>query len=148
MPGNQCYRNGPVQQVAWQHSAVGVLPLFAHEPGLSGRTTLRHVPADRCCSPGCLVEPQGYVYNGNVFHRSHSAPVKVLQRYEKWKDIVKISGPQGLKLIRGFHDEALTGNWEGFRSSRLNIQYRVIYKVQKDQAMVEVERVTPHDYRR
>lgn len=77
-----------------------------------------------------------------------SAPAEVLQRYEKWKDIVKISGPQGLKLIRGFHDEALTGNWKGFRSSRLNIQYRVIYKVQKDRVLVEVERVTPHDYRR
>ena len=76
------------------------------------------------------------------------APAEVLQRYEKWKDIVKISGPQGLKLIRGFHDEALTGNWKGFRSSRLNIQYRVIYRVQKDQVLVEVERVTPHDYRR
>ena len=77
-----------------------------------------------------------------------SAPAEVLQRYEKWKDIVKISGPQGLKLIRGFHDEALTGKWRGYRSSRLNIQYRVIYKVQKDQVLVEVERFTPHDYRR
>lgn len=77
-----------------------------------------------------------------------SAPVEVQQRYEKWKDIVTISGPQGLRLIRGFNDEALSGNWKGFRSSRLNIQYRVIYKVQKDQVLVEVERVTPPDYRR
>lgn len=77
-----------------------------------------------------------------------AAPVEVQQRYEKWKDIVRISGPQGLKLIKGFKDEALSGNWKGFRSSRLNIQYRVIYKVQKDQVLVEVERVTPHDYRR
>ncbi len=76
------------------------------------------------------------------------APVEVQQRYEKWKDIVRISGPQGLKLIKGFKDEALSGNWKGFRSSRLNIQYRVIYKVQKDQVLVEVERVTPHNYRR
>ena len=77
-----------------------------------------------------------------------AAPVEVQQRYEKWKDIVRISGPQGLKLIKGFKDEALSGNWKGFRSSRLNIQYRVIYKVQKDQVLVEIERVTPHDYRR
>lgn len=77
-----------------------------------------------------------------------AAPVEVHQRYEKWKDIVRISGPQGLKLIKGFKDEALSGNWKGFRSSRLNIQYRVIYKVQKDQVLVEVERVTPHDYQR
>ena len=77
-----------------------------------------------------------------------AAPVEVQQRYEKWKDIVRISGPHGLKLIKGFNDEALSGSWRGFRSSRLNIQYRVIYKVQKDQVLVEVERVTPHDYRR
>jgi addiction module RelE/StbE family toxin len=77
-----------------------------------------------------------------------AASVEVQQRYEKWKDIVRISGPHGLKLIKGFNDEALSGNWRGFRSSRLNIQYRVIYKVQKDQVLVEVERVTPHDYRR
>lgn len=77
-----------------------------------------------------------------------AAPVEVQQRYEKWKDIVKISGPQGLRLIRGLNDEALSGNWKGFRSSRLDIQYRVIYKVQKNKVLVEVERVAPHDYRR
>lgn len=76
------------------------------------------------------------------------APLEVQQRYEKWKDIVRISGPQGLRYIRGFNDEALSGKWKGFRSSRLNIQYRVIYKVQKQEVRVEVERVTPHDYRR
>ena len=77
-----------------------------------------------------------------------AAPVEVQKRYEKWKDIVAISGPQGLKQIRGFNDEALSGKWEGFRSSRLNIQYHVIYKVQKDQVLITVEKVTPHDYGR
>jgi addiction module RelE/StbE family toxin len=77
-----------------------------------------------------------------------AAPVEVQKRYEKWKDIVAISGPQGLKQIQGFNDEALSGKWKGFRSSRLNIQYRVIYKVQKDQVLITVEKVTPHDYGR
>ena len=77
-----------------------------------------------------------------------TAPVEVQQGYEQWKDIARISGPQGLKLIEGFNDEAWPRNWSGFRSSRLNIQYRVIDQVQKDQVLVEVERVTPHDYRR
>ncbi len=76
------------------------------------------------------------------------APLEAQQRYEKWKDIVRISGPQGLRLIRGFNDEPLAGKWKGFRSFRLHIQYRVIYKIQRDQVLVEVERVTPHDYRR
>ncbi len=29
-------------------------------------------------------------------------PMEVQKRYEKWKDIVEISGPAGLKLVRGF----------------------------------------------
>ena len=77
-----------------------------------------------------------------------SAPVEVQKRYEKWKDIVSISGPQGLRLIKGLHDESLSGEWVGYRSSRLNLQYRVIYKVEKDKVLVQVENVTPHDYRR
>jgi toxin HigB-1 len=72
----------------------------------------------------------------------------VLQRYEKWKDIVRISGPQGLKAIRGFHDEALRGEWRGYRSSRLNIQYRVIYKIERENVLIQVVQVTPHNYRR
>jgi addiction module RelE/StbE family toxin len=77
-----------------------------------------------------------------------SAPVEVQKRYEKWKDIVSISGPQGLRLIKGLHDESLSGEWAGYRSSRLSLQYRVIYKVEKDKVLVQVENVTPHDYRR
>ena len=77
-----------------------------------------------------------------------SLPVDVLKRYEKWKDIVSISGPEGLRQIKGFTDEALRGEWKGRRSSRLNIQYRVIYKIQKDLVLVRVVNVTPHDYRR
>ena len=50
-----------------------------------------------------------------------SLPLDVLVRYEKWKDIVSISGPHGLKQIRGFSNEALRGEWKGHRSSRLNI---------------------------
>jgi addiction module RelE/StbE family toxin len=77
-----------------------------------------------------------------------SAPTDVLKRYEKWKDIVSLSGPTGLRSIKGFRDESLSGKWKGFRSSRLNIQYRVIYKIEKDKILVQVENVTPHDYRR
>jgi addiction module RelE/StbE family toxin len=77
-----------------------------------------------------------------------AAPLDVLKRYEKWKDIVAISGPMGLQRISGFRDESLAGNWKGHRSSRLNLQYRVIYKVEKDKVLVQVESVTPHDYRR
>jgi len=77
-----------------------------------------------------------------------SLPVDLIKRYEKWKDIILISGPDGLKQIRGFRDEVLRGKWKGHRSSRLSIQYRVIYKIEKDLVLVQVVNVTPHDYRR
>lgn len=77
-----------------------------------------------------------------------SLPVDVLKRYEKWKDIVFISGPAGLRSIKGFRDEALRGEWQGHRSSRLNAQYRVIYRIESDLVLVQVLSVTPHDYRK
>jgi plasmid maintenance system killer protein len=76
------------------------------------------------------------------------APLEVLKRYEKWKDIAGISGPPGLRLIKGFHDEALSGQWKGYRSSRLGIQWRVIYRVVGEVLLIEVVSVTVHDYRR
>lgn len=77
-----------------------------------------------------------------------SAPVEIQKRYEKWKDIARISGPFGLRAIRGFRDEALSGKWSGHRSSRLNLQYRIICRVVASQLLFQVVEVTPHDYRR
>ena len=74
-------------------------------------------------------------------------PVEVLKRYEKWKDIVQLSGPQGLREIKGFHDEALSGDRRGHRSSRLGIKYRVIDKPKDQEVIVEVINLTAHDYR-
>lgn len=79
---------------------------------------------------------------------SGRVPIDILKRYEKWKDIASLSGPQGLRAIKGFRDEALAGKWKGFRASRLNEQWRVIYKVVADALLVQVVRVTPHDYGR
>ncbi len=75
-------------------------------------------------------------------------PDELLKRYEKWKDIVRLSGPTGLRRIRGFRDEALRGEWKGCRSSRLNQQYRVIYQVERDEIQVQVIDLTAHEYRR
>jgi addiction module RelE/StbE family toxin len=75
-------------------------------------------------------------------------PRDVLQRYEKWKDIATLSGPPGLRLIKGFHDEALTGEWKGHRSSRLGIQFRLIYRVVASEQLFQVVSITAHDYRR
>jgi mRNA-degrading endonuclease YafQ of YafQ-DinJ toxin-antitoxin module len=77
-----------------------------------------------------------------------SAPEEILKRHEKWKDITVISGPPGLRAIKGFRDEALAGEWKGYRSSRLGLQWRVIYRMRTKQILFQVVHVTPHDCRR
>lgn len=77
-----------------------------------------------------------------------TVPLEILKRYEKWKDVAILSGPQGLRAIKGFHDEALSGEWQDHRSSRLGLQWRVIYRVVAEILLVQVIHVTPHDYRR
>ena len=74
-------------------------------------------------------------------------PRKVLQKYEVWKAIVRVEGPMGLRRIRGFNDEALQGRWKGHRSSRLDLQYRLIYRVEAATVRVLVERISAHGYR-
>jgi plasmid maintenance system killer protein len=73
-------------------------------------------------------------------------PLQVVKKYELWKDIVFRHGPEKLREFPGFHDEKLKGELEGQRSSRLNIQYRVIYSVEKDIITVYVIDITPHQY--
>jgi addiction module RelE/StbE family toxin len=77
-----------------------------------------------------------------------TVPRDILKRYEKWKDIAALSGPPGLRFIRGFRDEALSGEWRGYRSCRLGLQWRVIYRVVTDMTLFQVESITVHDYRR
>jgi len=74
------------------------------------------------------------------------APREMVVRYEAWKRIVEMNGPEGLREIKGFHDEALKGEWKGFRSSRLGIKWRVIYLVKREELEVYVFEVNPHDY--
>jgi mRNA-degrading endonuclease YafQ of YafQ-DinJ toxin-antitoxin module len=77
-----------------------------------------------------------------------SAPREILKRYEKWKDIAMLSGPAGLRLIKGLNDEALSGEWKGHRSSRLGLQWRVIYRTVPEEQLFQVISITAHDYRR
>lgn len=79
---------------------------------------------------------------------SGAVPIEILKRYEKWKDIARLSGPPGLRMIKGFHDESLSGEWKRHRSSRLGLQWRVIYQVSASVLLIQVVQVTPHDYRK
>jgi proteic killer suppression protein len=73
-------------------------------------------------------------------------PDAVVKKYELWKDIVFRHGPDKLKEFPGFHDEKLKGKRTGQRSSRLSLQYRVIYFVERDIVTVFVLEITPHNY--
>ncbi len=84
----------------------------------------------------------------NVAKKIPKIPEEVLKRYEKWKDVVGISGLDGLRLIKGFHDEALKGKWLGYRSARLGLHYRVIYKIEEKRLYVMVNDSNPDDYKK
>ncbi len=73
-------------------------------------------------------------------------PEAVVKKYELWKDIIFRHGPEKLKEFPGFHDEKLKGERAGQRSSRLSLQYRVIYTVERDIVTVLVLEITPHNY--
>ena len=71
----------------------------------------------------------------------------VKRKYEFWKDMLFEEGPMGVRGWKGFKDESLKGKYTGYRSSRLNIQYRVIYKINKCEIKVYVEKIDSHKYR-
>jgi proteic killer suppression protein len=75
-----------------------------------------------------------------------SVPESVVRKYELWKDIVFRHGPEKLREFPGFHDEKLKGRRKGERSSRLSLQYRVIYTVERRIVTVFVLEITPHKY--
>jgi len=84
-------------------------------------------------------------------HRSidkacRSLPPQVLRKYELWKDIVFRHGPSKLREFPGFHDEKLSGKRAGQRSSRLSLQYRVVYTVDEQLVIVYVLEINPHAY--
>jgi len=83
-----------------------------------------------------------------VEKQASTVPRDILKRYEKWKDIAMLSGPPGLRRIKGFHDEALSGEWKGHRSSRLGAQCRIIYRTVPSAQLFQVVSITAHDYRR
>ena len=73
-------------------------------------------------------------------------PPQVVKKYELWKNIVFRHGPEKLKEFPGFHDEPLKGDRDVQRSSRLNLQYRIIYSVEREIVTVFVLDITPHKY--
>jgi mRNA-degrading endonuclease RelE of RelBE toxin-antitoxin system len=76
--------------------------------------------------------------------RCAKAPRAVVRKYELWKQIVFRHGPEKLREFPGFNDEKLKGRRKDERSSRLSLQYRVIYTVDRGIFTVFVLAITPH----
>ncbi len=84
--------------------------------------------------------------HGSIDKTCQKLPKEIVKKYELWKDIVFRHGPEKLREFPGFHDEKLKGDRQGQRSSRLSLQYRVIYAVQREVVTVLVLEITPHRY--
>ena len=69
-----------------------------------------------------------------------SIPAKTLKRYETWKDVVSLSGPEGVRRIEGFHDEPRPGKKKGRRQSWLDAGWRVVYRIRKREIRVRALR--------
>ena len=82
----------------------------------------------------------------NLAKTCKKLPSQVLKKYELWKDLVCRHGPNVLKKFPGFNDEKLFGIREEQKSSRLNLQYRIIYEVENETVIVYVLEITPHKY--
>ena len=78
--------------------------------------------------------------------RNKRIPKEIVKKYTIWKTIVTMNGPYALRKFPGLNDEALRGDRKGQRSSRLNIQYRVVYKIIDNEIVVKVIEITPHKY--
>lgn len=74
-------------------------------------------------------------------------PKAIQFKYKAWVEVVRNGGSKNLRNFPGFKDEALKGKLRQCRSSRLNIQYRVIYSERKEVKEIIVLKVTPHEYK-
>jgi mRNA-degrading endonuclease YafQ of YafQ-DinJ toxin-antitoxin module len=71
--------------------------------------------------------------------------LKQLREVEGHRDDLGSGRPQE---NQGLHDESLAGEWKGHRSSRLGLQYRIIYSTIPVNQTFQVVSITAHDYRR
>jgi len=73
-------------------------------------------------------------------------PRDICRKYKVWVEIVRKGGADNLINYPGFKDKKLKGKLRECRSSRLNIQYRVVYIEDKDIKEIVVLDISPHNY--
>jgi len=74
-------------------------------------------------------------------------PRQIQLKYKSWIEIVKNGGCGNLRNYPGFKDEKLKGVQNNYRSSRLNIKYRVVYIEDANLQEIIVVGITAHDYK-
>lgn len=75
-------------------------------------------------------------------------PKDIIKRLQRWSLYIETIGLMETRKIPGLHDEPLKGKWAGYRSIRLGLTWRAIYKSKKDGSIniVMIKEVTPHEY--
>lgn len=83
----------------------------------------------------------------NVTKSLKKIPKDIKHKYRAWVEIIRNGGSENLAYYPSFKDKQLNGKLRECRSSRLNIQYRVVYKEDKSIKEIIVMKVTPHNYK-
>ncbi len=73
-------------------------------------------------------------------------PIAIVKKYDYWKNLMSVYGPDILRGRIGLHDEKLKGERKHQRSSRLSLQYKVVYEVHNNEVIVYVIDITAHKY--
>ena len=76
------------------------------------------------------------VEHQRVGRQINSIPARALKRYETWKDVVSLSGPEGVRSIEGFRDQPRLHKKKGRRQSRLDAGWRVVYRIRNREIRV------------
>jgi toxin HigB-1 len=76
-------------------------------------------------------------------------PGYVIGSFYDWVKAVELEGMEKVRRLPGYHDEKLSGEWEGFRSIRLTKAYRVFYfEFKKGEFFIaQVVKVSKHEYK-
>lgn len=83
-----------------------------------------------------------------VLRKLKKIPSHVLKNLTDWVVDIENLGLEVTRRVPGYHDEPLKGQWEGYRSVRLNKAYRAIYRIddKNEVRLVTVIEVNKHVY--
>jgi addiction module RelE/StbE family toxin len=75
-------------------------------------------------------------------------PRHILVQLDLWIEVIETEGHKSMQKIKGYNDHALLGDRKGQRSSYLSRSWRVIYSLNDEKNLINVEvlEVNNHDY--